>query len=141
MTHLTQTSKNQSGFYIGVGCPGCGGELALESEFFVISCDHCGSVLRVTLPEIPPAYMVAAKVSKREARFGIDEPVVECAAVNFCSPLALAYGAQVLDPLPDERVAWALIPTIRLRRRLVFAHLRTIGAARKARKGVLRESP
>ncbi len=77
MTQLTQTSKNLSGFYIGVGCPGCGSELKLESEFFVISCDHCGSVLRVTQPEIPPAYLVSAKISKREARFSIDRHLKE----------------------------------------------------------------
>ncbi|MDH3892899.1 MAG: hypothetical protein OEV49_17695 [candidate division Zixibacteria bacterium] len=77
MTQLTQTSKNQSGFYIGVSCPGCGGELKLESEFHVIACGHCGSVLRVTMPDIPPAYLVAAKVTEREARFAIDRYLKE----------------------------------------------------------------
>ncbi len=72
MAQLTQTSKNKSGFYIGVGCPGCGGELELEDQFFVIECNHCGSVLRVTMPEIPPAYLVSAKVTQREARFAVD---------------------------------------------------------------------
>lgn len=77
MTQLTQTSKNQTGFYIGVGCPGCGGELKLEEGFFVIACGHCGSVLRVTMPEQPPAYLVSARVSEREARFTIDRYLKE----------------------------------------------------------------
>jgi DNA-directed RNA polymerase subunit RPC12/RpoP len=77
MTQLNQTSKNQSGFYIGVGCPGCGGELKLEEGFFVVACGHCGSVLRVTMPEIPPAYLVSAKVTEREARFTIDRYLKE----------------------------------------------------------------
>ena len=77
MAQLTQTSKNQSGFYIGVSCPGCGGELKLEDEFFVLACGHCGSVLRVTMPEIPPAYLVSARVTEREARFAIDRYLKE----------------------------------------------------------------
>ena len=77
MTELTQTSKNRTGFYIGVGCPGCGGELKLEDEFYVIACGHCGSVLRVTMPETPPAYLVSAKVTEREARFTIDRYLKE----------------------------------------------------------------
>jgi len=77
MTLPKQTSKNLSGFYIGVGCPGCGGELTLDSEFFVVRCTHCGSVLRVKLPETPPAYLVAGKVSRREARFTIDRYLKE----------------------------------------------------------------
>lgn len=64
--------KRKTGFYIEVGCPGCGGELELQQDFFVISCKHCGSVLRVKMPDTPPVYIVPQKVSRREVRFNID---------------------------------------------------------------------
>jgi len=60
--------KNKSGFYIGVTCPGCGNRLEMESDFFVLTCDSCGSVLRIRMPEIPPAYLIECAKSRREAR-------------------------------------------------------------------------
>ena len=68
----TATRNNKSGFSIGVGCPGCGGEVTLEDDFFVLACRHCGSVLRLEMPDMPPAYMVSATADRRELRFGID---------------------------------------------------------------------
>lgn len=65
-------AKRKTGFYIEVGCPGCGGELELQQDFFVISCRHCGSVLRIRMPDTPPVYIVPEKVSRREIRFNID---------------------------------------------------------------------
>ncbi len=64
--------NNKSGFFISVGCPGCGGRLELQENFFVLTCPHCGSTLRITMPEIPPAYMIPARKSRREIRFTID---------------------------------------------------------------------
>jgi predicted RNA-binding Zn-ribbon protein involved in translation (DUF1610 family) len=64
--------KNKSGFYIEVTCPGCGGALDLESDFFVLRCRHCGSVHRIVMPDIPATYLVPARVDKRQARFNID---------------------------------------------------------------------
>ncbi|SYZ72411.1 hypothetical protein TRIP_C20526 [Candidatus Zixiibacteriota bacterium] len=64
--------KGKSGFYIGVTCPGCGGELELENDFFVLTCPHCGSVLRVVMPEVPPAYVAESKIEKSEMRPRLD---------------------------------------------------------------------
>ncbi len=60
--------KNKSGFFIGVTCPGCGSRLEMESDFFVLTCHSCGSVLRIKMPEIPPAYIIKNTKSRREAR-------------------------------------------------------------------------
>ncbi len=68
----TTTRKNNAGFSIGVGCPGCGGELELADDFFVVGCSHCGSVLRLVMPDMPVAWMVVADVPKSELRFHID---------------------------------------------------------------------
>ncbi len=70
---MTTTAKTRkSGFFIEVTCPGCGSTLNLESDFFVLRCDHCGSVHRVILPEVPTAYLIPSRIGQREARFGID---------------------------------------------------------------------
>ena len=66
------SSKTRSGFYISVGCPGCGGELELDEDFFVLTCRYCESTLRITMPERPPAYLVRGRINQREARFSID---------------------------------------------------------------------
>ena len=66
------TTRNKSGFYIGVTCPGCGGELEIESNFFTLTCEYCGSVLRIKMPDTPPAYLIKGRLDKREIRFGID---------------------------------------------------------------------
>jgi len=60
--------KNKSGFYIGVTCPGCGSRLEMESDFFILTCDSCGSVLRIKMSEVPPAYIIEKTKSRREAR-------------------------------------------------------------------------
>jgi hypothetical protein len=69
---VTATAKRKSGFFIGVGCPGCGGELELDADFFVIGCRHCGSPLRVIMPAIPAAFMIPSKVKSHEIRCHID---------------------------------------------------------------------
>ncbi len=65
-------SKPSGGFFIGVGCPGCGGELHLDADFFVTRCEHCGSTLRLIMPGVPPAFMVVARVQSHEIRVHID---------------------------------------------------------------------
>jgi hypothetical protein len=64
--------KPSGGFFIGAGCPGCGGELHLETDFFVTTCEHCGSILRLIMPGAPPAFMIAARVPSHEIRVHID---------------------------------------------------------------------
>lgn len=68
----TIAKKEKSGFTIGVSCPGCGGELELEDNFFTLECDHCGSAIRLLMPEAPPTFVADVKTTKREARFAID---------------------------------------------------------------------
>ncbi len=69
---MTTSNKSKTGFFIGVGCPGCGGDLELDSDFFVIDCDHCGSVLRVLKPDMPVAYMMRSAQSDSQVRFHLD---------------------------------------------------------------------
>lgn len=71
---MMQTAKPiaKSGFYIGVTCPGCGGELELKENFFVLTCAHCGSALRIVRPNIPPAYLIRSKISRTQVRFHLD---------------------------------------------------------------------
>ena len=69
---MSLTAKPKKGFFIGVGCPGCGGELELDADFFVLGCRHCGSPLRVLMPERPAAFMAPSKVSDFEIRPHID---------------------------------------------------------------------
>jgi predicted RNA-binding Zn-ribbon protein involved in translation (DUF1610 family) len=65
-------TNKKSGFYIGVTCPGCGGELEIQSGFFVLTCAHCGSPLRIKMPDMPPAYLIRSNKSHREIRFLVD---------------------------------------------------------------------
>lgn len=62
----------KSGFYIDVTCPACGGGLELQRDFFSLECEHCGSVLRVVMPEAPPAFFVNSRQRNNEVRFKID---------------------------------------------------------------------
>ncbi|MDH4155726.1 MAG: hypothetical protein OEW00_00420 [candidate division Zixibacteria bacterium] len=66
------SKKRKPGFYIEVGCPGCGGELEVEENFFVTTCSHCGSVLRLVMPDCPTAYLAPKTLAKREIRFNLD---------------------------------------------------------------------
>ena len=72
MQAQTQTTPkiNKGGYSIGVTCPGCGGKLKLDQDFFVLPCKHCGSVLRVQMPEVPPAFMVKGELSGGSFRGG-----------------------------------------------------------------------
>ena len=49
----------------------------MGEDFFVLTCRYCDSTLRITMPEIPPAYLVAAKATRREVRFSIDRYLKE----------------------------------------------------------------
>jgi predicted RNA-binding Zn-ribbon protein involved in translation (DUF1610 family) len=64
--------KPKAGFYIGVTCPGCGGELELQENFFSLECSYCGSVLRILMPDTPPVYLISAQKQRREVRFQVD---------------------------------------------------------------------
>jgi DNA-directed RNA polymerase subunit RPC12/RpoP len=59
-------------FTIGVSCPGCGSEVDLEQGFFVTTCKHCGSVLRVLAPDVPPAFCAVPKIDPSRARVAVD---------------------------------------------------------------------
>lgn len=74
---LTAKPKPKRGFFIGVTCPGCGGTLELAENFFVLTCRYCGSALRITKPDIPPAYLIQSKVSGAEVRFHLDRYLKE----------------------------------------------------------------
>lgn len=69
--------SEQAGFFIGVTCPGCGSKLKLGDNLFVLICHHCGSHLRVEMPDVPPAFMVHPKTDDRQARFAIDRYLKE----------------------------------------------------------------
>ncbi len=62
----------KSGFYIDVTCPGCGGHLELQRDFFSLECNFCGSVLRIVMPDVPPAYVIDSRQQRREVRFKVD---------------------------------------------------------------------
>jgi len=66
------TPAHKAGLYIGVSCPGCGGELELGADFFVLTCPHCASVLRIVMPDTPPAYLVKSRKPRAELRFSVD---------------------------------------------------------------------
>lgn len=87
MTTSPATANNQSGFYVGLGCPGCGGEVRQQEDFYVLTCEHCGSVLRVQMPNQPPAFMVSGRIDRRGARFHIDR-----------------YQKKQADPLTDSDI-------------------------------------
>jgi hypothetical protein len=65
-------NKRKVGFSIAVGCPGCGGALELEEDFFVLTCRYCESVLRVKMPRTPAAYLVKGRIPASEIRFQVD---------------------------------------------------------------------
>lgn len=73
----TPSNNPAAGFFIGVGCPGCGGDLELEADFFVITCKHCGSILRVVKPGTPVAYLVKNRIDDMAARFHLDRYLKE----------------------------------------------------------------
>ncbi len=76
--HTTSGSPTaRTGFTIAVGCPGCGGELELQDDFFVLRCSHCTSALRITMPEQPPAYLVKGRKAQHEVRFAVDRHLKE----------------------------------------------------------------
>lgn len=64
--------KPSAGFSVGVTCPGCGANVLLEDNFFVLECNHCGSILRVIPPDAPPAYVIRPLKAKQEIRFLLD---------------------------------------------------------------------
>ncbi len=66
------TRNKKGGFYIGISCPGCGGELEIQSDFFILGCTHCDSSLRIIMPGTPPAYMIESNKTKRAIRYQID---------------------------------------------------------------------
>lgn len=68
----TTAKARKGGFYIEVTCPGCGSALDLDSDFFILRCNHCNSVHRVIMPDVPSAYLIPARIDATEARFSID---------------------------------------------------------------------
>jgi predicted RNA-binding Zn-ribbon protein involved in translation (DUF1610 family) len=72
-----EVCRPKGGFSIGVTCPGCGGELNLQENYFSLTCVHCGSVLRIIMPEAPPVYIIKNRKQDHEARFQIDRYLKE----------------------------------------------------------------
>lgn len=56
---------------------GFGAKLELESDFYVLTCDFCSSVLRIIMPDLPPVYLIRSKATKREIRFNLDRYLKE----------------------------------------------------------------
>ncbi|MDF1544403.1 MAG: hypothetical protein P1R58_04800 [bacterium] len=71
------TVSQKSGFFVSVTCPGCGAGLTIDTDFFVLTCDYCDSVIRIKMPDLPPAWLIQAKTKKREIRFSIDRHLKE----------------------------------------------------------------
>ncbi|MGB5107097.1 MAG: hypothetical protein WBP29_00030 [Candidatus Zixiibacteriota bacterium] len=74
---MANVQVNRTGFAIDVGCPGCGGILTLQDDFSVVRCEHCSSVLRVYMPDLPPAYLVKSKLAPMQVRFHLDKHLRE----------------------------------------------------------------
>jgi len=88
MSATAKTAGHTQGFFIAVGCPGCGGELELGEDFWVLRCPYCASLLKVERPgggaragtagagdgsnDRPAAFVVAGRVQVYEVRFGLD---------------------------------------------------------------------
>ncbi len=83
------TTKPKAGFYIDVTCPGCGATLELEQDFLVLGCQYCDSVLRIVMPDSPPAFLVKGRLDKRRLRFQIDRFLKENAMPLTGSALQL----------------------------------------------------
>lgn len=62
----------RTGFGIDVSCPGCGGELSLQEDFATIRCKHCSSALRISMPDLPPAFLIKPKLSRMQVRPYLD---------------------------------------------------------------------
>jgi len=67
-----QNKAGRIGYHIGTSCPGCGGSLEIESDFFVLTCPHCDSKLRLVMPDTPPAFLAQSNMPKQEIRFHVD---------------------------------------------------------------------
>lgn len=74
---MADPRKPNGGFAIAVTCPGCGGELTLQRNFFSLTCDHCGSVLRIIMPDTPPVFIIKNRKTDHEVRFAIDRSLKE----------------------------------------------------------------
>jgi predicted RNA-binding Zn-ribbon protein involved in translation (DUF1610 family) len=74
---MATAAPPKNGYLIGVTCPGCGADLELQSDFFVLQCEHCGSVLRIVMPDTPPAFCIPAKKNEPEIRFLVDRHLKE----------------------------------------------------------------
>ena len=74
MTTITHSAKAalSAGYRIAGSCPGCGADVELDDDYLVTSCMHCGSALRILMPEGPPVYYVPSNASHTEARFRLD---------------------------------------------------------------------
>lgn len=73
----TALKQPDTPFSVGVSCPGCGGEVDLQQDFFVTTCTHCGSVLRVLAPDVPPAFYAVPKINASQARPAVDRYLKE----------------------------------------------------------------
>lgn len=69
---MADPRRPKGGFAIAVTCPGCGGELTLQEDYFSLTCGHCGSVLRIIMPDTPPVFIINNRKADHEIRFAID---------------------------------------------------------------------
>lgn len=74
---MVSPNKPRIGFGIDVTCPGCGGELSLQDDFATLRCKHCSSALRISMPELPPAFIIKPKLTAMQARPFLDRYLKE----------------------------------------------------------------
>jgi DNA-directed RNA polymerase subunit RPC12/RpoP len=79
MTTISRSSQatSSTGYRIAGSCPGCGADVELDDDYLVASCTHCGSALRIIMPDGPPIYYVPCNASHTEARFRLDRHLRE----------------------------------------------------------------
>ena len=73
----TTTTPRKSGFHIEVSCPGCGADLTMDDDYFVVRCHHCDSLQRLVMPDLPAAYLAPVKITPHNARVAIDRYLKE----------------------------------------------------------------
>jgi predicted RNA-binding Zn-ribbon protein involved in translation (DUF1610 family) len=136
----TALTKAEAGFSIGATCPGCGGEVELSQDFFVTTCRHCGSVLRLLIPQAPTAYIARPKIQPAQARAALDRYLKEqqrpltgpdCETREILYPYwkldALTVKVRmVTEEIPsfsEDQNAYARTPEKRIRRTVALAPL------------------
>lgn len=142
----TALTKAEAGFVVAASCPGCGGEVELGQDFFVTACRHCGSVLRLLVPQAPTAYFARPKIQPAQARAALDRHLKEQQQPltrSTCETREILYPYWKLDALTvkvrtiteevpthsEDQNAYARSPESRTRRTVALSPLTLTVAA------------